>query len=167
MEELGSWRVDKSTNPAHSCKNKVQSTPKDIEEIERQNDVMIESKDKCKRLNANKYKTAICRHYMRLGYCKLGDSCNFAHSKDELTNHRKKKSIKNCKAFFASCHCMDGPNCDFHHERRHIDAIHRYFYVCRLITSESLQSYSLENEYSNENRLPIFEHIHSLDNEEN
>ena len=46
--------------------------------------LILKKNDGYKNINTNKYKTAICRHFMRLGYCKLGATCNFAHSKHEL-----------------------------------------------------------------------------------
>ena len=108
---------------------------------------------------------------MRLGHCRLGDSCNFAHTKQELNLHRcaTKKSLnsyKNCKTFFATMVCMEGSACEGRHEKRHIDVIHRYHYVCQLITSESLRSYEAADWPEIGNRLPIFDYIHSLDRSE-
>ena len=92
-----------------------------------------EKAEKAKRININKFKTAYCRHFMRLGHCRLGESCNFAHSKEELNLHRcasKKAMNKNCKSFFATMVCMEGGACESRHEKRHLDVIHRYYYVC-------------------------------------
>lgn len=40
-----------------------------------------------------KHKTMICKHWLRNGYCLLGDKCNFAHGINEL----KRSIIKNIK----------------------------------------------------------------------
>ncbi|CAD5117172.1 DgyrCDS5974 [Dimorphilus gyrociliatus] len=42
--------------------------------------------------NTNRYKTMMCRDLMTKNECPRGDSCSFAHSKEELDRHRHKVS---------------------------------------------------------------------------
>jgi hypothetical protein len=38
------------------------------------------------KVNHQKYKTQICRHFEAHGSCSLGNKCSFAHGRDELRN---------------------------------------------------------------------------------
>lgn len=38
------------------------------------------------KINHQKYKTQICRHFEAQGSCSLGNKCSFAHGKEELRN---------------------------------------------------------------------------------
>ena len=45
--------------------------------------------DAQRNLIKKKYKTKLCRHWLRLGTCNLGDKCNFAHGLYELRKKPK------------------------------------------------------------------------------
>ena len=66
-----------------------------------------------------KYKTELCKYYEINGYCKYGDSCAYAHGKENLrvkitntTFYRTKK----CVQFFQQGYCPYGNRCQFAHQ---------------------------------------------------
>ena len=66
-----------------------------------------------------KYKTELCKYYEINGYCKYGDSCAYAHGKENLrskvtntTYYRTKK----CVQFFENGYCPYGNRCQFAHQ---------------------------------------------------
>ena len=66
-----------------------------------------------------KYKTELCKYYEINGYCKYGDSCAYAHGKENLrskvtntTAYRTKK----CVQFFENGYCPYGNRCQFAHQ---------------------------------------------------
>ena len=68
--------------------------------------------------------------------------------------------------------CHHGANCAYRHEYRHIDQIHRYYYVNKLITKEVLhQRFPVEANLARKSdsgvkRLKIFENIQALGEKE-
>ena len=66
-----------------------------------------------------KYKTELCKYYEINGFCKYGDSCAYAHGKENLrskitntTAYRTKK----CVQFFQKGYCPYGNRCQFAHQ---------------------------------------------------
>ena len=66
-----------------------------------------------------KYKTELCKFYEMTGKCKYGDSCAYAHGKENLrskvtntTAYRTKK----CVQFFENGYCPYGSRCQFQHQ---------------------------------------------------
>ena len=66
-----------------------------------------------------KYKTELCKYYEINGHCKYGDSCAYAHGKENLrskvtntTYYRTKK----CVQFFENGYCPYGNRCQFAHQ---------------------------------------------------
>jgi len=66
-----------------------------------------------------KYKTELCKYYEINGFCKYGDSCAYAHGKENLrskitntTAYRTKK----CVQFFEKGYCPYGNRCQFAHQ---------------------------------------------------
>jgi len=66
-----------------------------------------------------KYKTELCKYYEINGFCKYGDSCAYAHGKENLrskvtntTAYRTKK----CVQFFENGYCPYGNRCQFAHQ---------------------------------------------------
>ena len=117
---------------------------------------------------------------VQFGGCRYGKNCRFAHNYEELAEHQaaleaeeqRRKANKNCKSFFAVKFCHHGPNCAYRHEYRHIDQIHRYYYVQKLISKEVMYKRCLReaNKESNgepiERRLSIFRSIQALGEKE-
>ena len=66
-----------------------------------------------------KYKTELCKYYEINGYCKYGDSCAYAHGKENLrskiTNTTAYRT-KNCVQFFQNGYCPYGNRCQFAHQ---------------------------------------------------
>ena len=60
-----------------------------------------------------KYKTEICKNWLS-GQCKFGDTCIFAHGKQEIKLNSSQKS-KECKNFKSSYFCPYGEKCQFKH----------------------------------------------------
>ena len=64
--------------------------------------------------------------------------------------------------------CHHGANCAYRHEYRHIDQIHRYYYVQKLISKEVVNTRCLDEANfesksdSGERRLSIFKSIQAL-----
>lgn len=65
------------------------------------------NKRKHEDLDNTKYKTILCRHFVRLGYCELGNDCKFAHEMGELRKIICKNGL-NCNY----------PKCKFDHPER-------------------------------------------------
>lgn len=64
------------------------------------------------------YKTTLCKHFMKKGFCVYGEQCRFAHGEDEL---RLKPYIRNyrlvpCRYLFEQGYCPYGQNCNFSHD---------------------------------------------------
>ncbi len=66
-----------------------------------------------------KYKTELCKYYEINGYCKYGDSCDYANGKENLrskiTNTTAYRT-KNCVHFFQNGYCPYGNRCQFAHQ---------------------------------------------------
>ena len=66
-----------------------------------------------------KFKTELCKYYEINGYCKYGDSCAYAHGKENLrskiTNTTAYRT-KNCVQFFKKGYCPYGNRCQFAHQ---------------------------------------------------
>ena len=68
-------------------------------------------------LNANRYKTEMCRPFQEYGCCKYGDKCQFAHGTLELRalpRHPKYKT-ELCRTFHSHGYCPYGTRCHFVH----------------------------------------------------
>lgn len=64
-----------------------------------------------------KYKTELCKTYEEKGVCPYGNTCRFAHGKQDLlleandNNEQIKYKIKNCYSFFQFGYCPYGSRC--------------------------------------------------------
>lgn len=83
----------------------------------------------------SKYKTQLCRHFMKLGRCNFGDKCQFAHGQEELKiipgmninpqpyipkrmpsdAMRDNHKTELCKYFSNDGHCRYGSGCNYAH----------------------------------------------------
>ncbi|VDK32273.1 unnamed protein product [Taenia asiatica] len=64
-----------------------------------------------------RYKTELCKHYKRRGYCPMGIYCHFAHGIDELryiSSHPKYRT-EQCIYFERERRCPYGSQCAFTH----------------------------------------------------
>ena len=114
-----------------------------------------------------KYKTEICKTFEEKGVCCYGNTCRFAHGKDDLLTENKdidvnKFKIKKYYLFFKKGFCPYGSRCHFRHdEKKNIKDLDRLYYYTMLIDSESYIKNKFEDlSYSNnERRLEIFQEI--------
>lgn len=64
-----------------------------------------------------RYKTELCKHYKRRGYCPMGIFCHFAHGIGELryiSSHPKYRT-EHCIYFEKERRCPYGSQCAFTH----------------------------------------------------
>ena len=119
-----------------------------------------------------KYKTELCKYYEINGYCKYGDSCAYAHGKENLrskiTNtiaYRTKK----CVQFFQNGYCPYGNRCQFAHQVN--SNIINNPYDRKMTYKKTMETISKQENIENikglipKTRLPIFQEIVG-DNEE-
>ena len=66
-----------------------------------------------------KWKTEMCKYIEMNGQCKYGDSCAYAHSKEELNPKRQTYNYKTkpCRQFFELGYCSYGIRCQFSHQK--------------------------------------------------
>ncbi|XP_045583448.1 uncharacterized protein [Procambarus clarkii] len=69
-------------------------------------------------LDAEKYKTELCRSYQVHGYCKYGVRCNYAHGLQQLRGaaHHGKYKTRNCQSYHQTGFCRYGARCSFIHD---------------------------------------------------
>lgn len=69
-------------------------------------------------LDAEKYKTELCRSYQVHGYCKYGFRCNYAHGLHQLrgASHHGKYKTRNCQSYHQTGFCRYGARCSFIHD---------------------------------------------------
>ena len=89
-----------------------------------------------------KYKRDICKNWRDTGVCKFGDACLYAHGEDEmqavdrLTEDKLKQhdifKTQNCRAFWKGKFCHYGKRCQFRHEHRAFEKLHKHFYMDKL-----------------------------------
>ena len=119
-----------------------------------------------------KYKTELCKYYEINGYCKYGDSCAYAHGKENLrskitntTAYRTKK----CSQFFQNGYCPYGNRCQFAHQVS--SNIINNPYDKKMSYNKILETISKPENIENikslisKDRLPVFQEIVS-DNDE-
>ena len=116
-----------------------------------------------------KYKTELCKYYEINGYCKYGDSCAYAHGKENLrskiTNTTAYRT-RNCAQFFQNGYCPYGNRCQFAHQitsniiNNPYDRKMSYTKILEMISKqeniENIKSLILKN------RLPVFKNIVSI-----
>lgn len=72
--------------------------------------------------NSRLYKSTLCIHFSRHGSCNLGDSCTFAHGKEDLVNvivpnnSDPKYKTKLCLRYAQDKFCPSGDYCVFAHD---------------------------------------------------
>lgn len=70
-----------------------------IEECESYSNVIVLESQQQSKKTSSRFKTTMCKHMKRKGYCVYGSTCKFAHSKYELwfpyseLKHRKKCNL--------------------------------------------------------------------------
>ena len=89
-----------------------------------------------------KYKRDICKNWRDTGVCRFGDACNYAHGLEEmqavdrLTEDKLKAhdifKTQNCRAFWKGRFCQYGKRCQFRHEHRSFEKLHKHFYMEKL-----------------------------------
>ena len=113
-----------------------------------------------------KYKTELCKYYEINGYCKYGESCAYAHDKENLrskiTNTTAYRT-RNCAQFFQNGYCPYGNRCQFAHQitsniiNNPYDRKMSYTKILEMISKqeniENIKSLILKN------RLPVFKNI--------
>lgn len=66
-----------------------------------------------------KFKTEMCKNFELRGWCKYGNTCSFAHGKDELQGkvhlHEKYKT-RPCQQFHQDGYCSYGIRCQYLHK---------------------------------------------------
>ena len=111
-----------------------------------------------------KYKRDICKNWRDTGFCRFGDACNYAHGLEEmravdrLTEDKLKAheifKTQNCRAFWKGKFCQYGKRCQFRHEHRGFEKIHKHFYMDKLAaiqyTSSDILAESNDCEYTKE-----------------
>jgi len=70
------------------------------------------------------YKTRMCKIFEKQGWCKYGDRCNYAHSREEIVQRKNTRSADHktriCKAYMRSGNCPYGDRCTFAHGREEL-----------------------------------------------
>ena len=66
-----------------------------------------------------KFKTELCKNYLKGNHCEFGDKCSFAHGHHELLERKdthKNYKTKMCKRWLKEKSCPYGDRCQFIHE---------------------------------------------------
>lgn len=93
-----------------------------------------------KHLNDPKYKTELCKNYLKFGFCTYKGKCRYAHGEDELVSKNisnKNYKRKRCHKFNNSGFCPYGERCQFIHfdkTIREITSFESNFYQMLLIS---------------------------------
>lgn len=75
------------------------------------------------KIDKTKFKTEMCRNFMRDGHCQYGKKCNYAHGYSELqqkTNTNQFYKTRNCNLFYDYGWCNYGNRCHFVHDTRKV-----------------------------------------------
>ncbi|KRX00886.1 hypothetical protein PPERSA_02065 [Pseudocohnilembus persalinus] len=90
-----------------------------------------------------KYKTELCKNYVKYGHCPYNEKCRFAHGKSELKlsltlietpNYKS----KHCQSFFSHGFCNYGQRCLFRHDHRSVHQIQQEFTILKKLKSFAL-----------------------------
>ena len=67
--------------------------------------------------NASKYKTEMCRSFLKNKSCEYGEKCLFAHGAQELRTEPRHPKYKTdlCRRYHSVGFCSYGPKCQFVH----------------------------------------------------
>ena len=115
-----------------------------------------------------KYKTELCKSWLKTNLCVYGNKCRFAHGSRELFSKYEsttKYKQKNCKSFEDNGFCMYGSRCNFRHSEITLNDIERSYYNYMLSVykgeladkSEQRCSNNIDNsrEYCLKNNSPV------------
>ena len=111
---------------------------------------------KVERQSDPKYKTEMCKSWLKTNFCVYGNKCRFAHGTFELFSKHEsttKYKQKNCKSFEENGFCMYGSRCNFRHSEIKINEIERSYFNYRLslykgepaVRNEDFDSNNLDN----------------------
>lgn len=111
-----------------------------------------------------KYKTEMCKTWLKNNFCPYGNLCRFAHGQSDLFKKSVEKyKQKDCNSFFFHGFCLYGNRCHFKHDERRLKNIQRpsyHNYILSNIEVEADQSLGLMYKNSSRTRrLPIFKQM--------
>lgn len=80
---------------------------------------------------AGTYKTEICTTHMRVGYCKYGENCQFAHGVNELRPRHfdVKYKTQMCKNYHNDGSCRFSSRCKFIHDEHRLQVSEEEFWL--------------------------------------
>ncbi len=110
-----------------------------------------------------KYKTELCKNYLKHKSCSYRVKCRYAHGEEELISknfsNKNYKKMK-CDKFYSVGYCPYGVRCQYLHEYRNLDSF-KYSYYHKYLIEGDL---NMDNKF-NIKRLNCFEIItSSIDN---
>lgn len=126
MENINFQRAINNSKPnKDSCNSlilpKKGISNKDVnKKIKMRKNAFNEVDKQSEKLKDPKYKSEMCKKYEEKGFCDYGNSCRFAHGKDDLLQNEKDKEdikykVKNCMSFHTLGYCPYGIKCNFKH----------------------------------------------------
>jgi hypothetical protein len=99
-----------------------------------------------------KYKTELCKSWLKTNLCVYGNKCRFAHGSSELFSKYESTTRykqKNCKSFEDNGFCMYGSRCNFRHSEIKLNDIERSYYNYMLSVYKSEVAGKNELQHSN------------------
>jgi hypothetical protein len=101
------------------------------------------------------YKTTLCKHFGKRGYCIYGEECKFAHGEEEL---REKPYVRNyrlvpCRYLFEQGFCPYGENCNFSHNPKKSNKLQNLF---QNISAKQASSCCFAPQKEEQSRLRVF-----------
>ena len=118
--------------------------------------------------------TNLCKFFID-GGC-LNENCTFAHSKEEMNAFSSQNNpfwkTRKCRSFHTDKVCMYGIACLYKHELQGCKRKRRHFYIPTLSKAQIVYDNVNDTEDSEDfcltgaHRLPVFESIHAMYDEE-